>query len=202
MEYELTIQADDPDNDDLYFFVDWNDGTQGEWVGPYPSGTPTIINHTWTESGTYTVKAKAKDPFGEESQWSNTLNVSILENNIPTDPQIEGPARGKVGEYLYYSFASTDAEADDVYYYIDWGDETYEEWVGPYDAGKPITYRHNWSIKGNYELKAKAKDELGAESNWSTLTIKIPRIRVLDNQLVLRLLELFPILQKLIYLKL
>jgi hypothetical protein len=202
IEYWLTVQADDPDDDDLYYFVDWDDGTQGEWIGPYPPGTPILINHTWTESGTFAVKAKAKDPYGEESQWSNTINVSILENNIPTNPQIEGPTRGKVGEFLYYSFASTDAEADDVYYYIDWGDGNCEEWAGPYDSGKPITFRYNWTTKGNYELKAKAKDELGAESNWSTLNVKIPRIRVLNNQLVLRLLELFPILQKLIYLKL
>jgi len=200
--YELTAEADDPENDDLYFFVDWGDGTQGEWVGPYPAGTPTFITHIFTDIGNYGIKAKAKDLYGDESQWSDTINVSILENNFPDNPQIHGPTSGKVGIDYDYSFVSTDAESDDLYYYIDWGDETYEEWIGPYISGEPVIVKHNWTDIGTYELKAKAKDEYGAESGWNTFTVKIPRNRVLNSPLILRLLELFPILQKLIYSKL
>ncbi len=202
IEYELTVEAYDPENDDLYFFVDWDDGTQGEWVGPYPAGQPAFITHIFTDIGNYGIKAKAKDLYEEESQWSYTINVSILKNNFPDNPTIDGPASGKVGVDYDYSFVSTDAETDILYYYIDWGDETYEEWIGPFISCEPVTVKHNWSIKGTYELKAKAKDEYGAESGWSTFTVKIPRIRFLNNQLIFRLLELFPILQKLIYLKL
>lgn len=200
-DYELTAEADDPENDDLYFFVDWGDGTQGPWLGPYPAGSPSNITHKYLDIGNYEIKAKAKDVYGEESDWSNIINVSILENSFPDNPQIDGPARGKAGVDLEYSFVSTDSDSDLLYYYIDWGDESYEEWIGPYNNGEPVSIKHNWSGSGTYEIKAKAKDVYGAESNWSTFTVKMPRSRVLYNLLISRIIELFPILQKLIYLK-
>ena len=93
---------------------------------------------------------------------------------------------------------STDAEADRLFYYIDWADGSIEEWIGPYDSGQPIYVKHNWSNKGTYEIKAMAKDECGAEGGWGTFTVKMPRYSVLNNPLILRLLKLFPILEKLL----
>jgi len=54
----------------------------------------------------------------------------------------------------------------------DWGDGSYSAWLGPFDSGEVISASHAWS-KGSYNIKVKAKDVLGAESNWSDPLILI-----------------------------
>ena len=60
----------DPDSDDVYYYIDWGDGTITEWDGPYNSNEEVNYRHTWTTTDTFTVKAKAKDIFDAESDWS------------------------------------------------------------------------------------------------------------------------------------
>ena len=57
----------------------------------------------------------------------------------------------------------------------DWGDGTFSEWLGPYNSGEECIGKKSWSDKGDYEIKVKAKDELGYESSWSdSLPISMP----------------------------
>jgi nitroreductase len=74
--YNYTMVATDPDGDDVYYFVDWGDGTNSGWVGPFPSGIMVTLNHTWSQAETYTVQVKAKDPSGLESGWT-TIKMTI-----------------------------------------------------------------------------------------------------------------------------
>ena len=66
--YEFT--STDPNGDEIEYFVDWGDG-YSEWSTPHSSGDTVRMDHTWREEGTFTIKAKAVDPFGEESDWSS-----------------------------------------------------------------------------------------------------------------------------------
>jgi hypothetical protein len=76
IEYNFNVQTTDPEGQDLYFYVDWGDGTNSGWVGPSASGVEVVLNHTWSKRGTYTVKAKAKDIIGAESGY-RTLKIKI-----------------------------------------------------------------------------------------------------------------------------
>ena len=60
----------------VYYYIDWGDGQTTVWVGPYNSGAIATVSHQWTEEGTYTVQAKAKDTQGIESGWT-TLEVTM-----------------------------------------------------------------------------------------------------------------------------
>ena len=60
----------DPDGDGIYYFIDWGDSTNSSWIGPYLSGDEIIKSHTWSTKGNYTVKVKAKDIYGNESDWT------------------------------------------------------------------------------------------------------------------------------------
>jgi hypothetical protein len=71
--YDLT--AEDPDGDPVYYYVDWGDG-KTEWKGPAPSGTNYVATHTWTKKGDYTIKVKAADIYGTQTDWA-TLTVSM-----------------------------------------------------------------------------------------------------------------------------
>jgi hypothetical protein len=66
----------DPEGDEVYYFIDWGDGTNSSWLGPNPSGDLITESHTWASKGAYTIKAKAKDIFGNESDWG-TLKITM-----------------------------------------------------------------------------------------------------------------------------
>ena len=69
----------DQDGNPMYLWIDWGDGTDTGWIGPYPSDKEATVNHTWTEKGTYIIKAKAEDIYGAEGPWGN-LTVTVPRN--------------------------------------------------------------------------------------------------------------------------
>jgi len=75
-EHTYTLSANDPQADDVYLYVDWDDGSNTGWLGPYASGEQIEVEHSWSRRGDYTVTAQAKDAGGAESMWS-TLPVSM-----------------------------------------------------------------------------------------------------------------------------
>jgi len=83
-EYEYTFNAVDPDGDDVYYYINWDDGNIEEWIGPYASGTDVRVKHSWSMKGTYIIEAKAKDIHGEESGWA-TLEVTMPMNQQSTN---------------------------------------------------------------------------------------------------------------------
>lgn len=74
--YNYTIQAEDPDGDDIYICVNWSDESGEVCLGPFNSGEIVTVSHTYQEQGTYPVKAKTQDAYGDESEWQ-TLEVSM-----------------------------------------------------------------------------------------------------------------------------
>lgn len=83
--YDYTFTTTDPNDHDLFYTIDWGDGEVENWIGPYTSSEEIILSHAWTEEGTFTIRAKAKDPYDAEGQWG-TFSVSMPRNraiNIP-----------------------------------------------------------------------------------------------------------------------
>ncbi len=78
-EYQYTLKSTDSDGNKIYYFINWSDGTYNKWIGPYSSNQEVLVNHTWEEKGTYTVQVKAKDYYGNESDWA-TLDITIPKN--------------------------------------------------------------------------------------------------------------------------
>ncbi|HIH28646.1 MAG TPA: DNRLRE domain-containing protein [Thermoplasmata archaeon] len=84
--YDYTFIGSDPDGDQLYYTIEWGDGQTNTWVGPYPSSQPLTLPHSWSEKGTYNVRAKVKDTHDAESDWA-TLEVTMpYSYNIPFQP--------------------------------------------------------------------------------------------------------------------
>ncbi|KYK22428.1 hypothetical protein AYK24_02340 [Thermoplasmatales archaeon SG8-52-4] len=94
IEYTYKVLSIDPENHQVFFFVEWGDGTNSGWLGPYDSGEEVSIKHSWTNQGSYTIKVKAKDSYGATSEWgiftvvmpknkSNNLQLfNLLENHL------------------------------------------------------------------------------------------------------------------------
>jgi parallel beta-helix repeat protein len=78
-EYEYAFTANDPDGDQVYYLIDWGDRTTLDWFGVFDSGEEINIVHTWNQQGAYIIKAKVRDTYGVESDWT-TLPVTMPKN--------------------------------------------------------------------------------------------------------------------------
>jgi nitroreductase len=122
-------------------------------------------------------------------------NPYIVPNNPPEEPEITGRETGKKGEEYEFDFVTIDPDEDDIEYYVDWGDGTNSDWIGPYASEEEITLSHTWTEDGEFTLKAKVRDEEGAESDWSYHDISIEKYRVGNFKFIKLILERFPILR-------
>jgi hypothetical protein len=158
------------------------------------------IPYTLTKYNTYYWRVDTYDKMGEFTEgyvWSFTTGDNW---SSPTEPIIDGPTHGKVGIEYTYTFNSTDSDGDYCVCIVDWGDGSPSETVrpgGPNGSGLGIA-SHTWDKKGTYTIKAKGTDKYGFESDWGTLTVTMPRDKITNNMLLLRLLERFPLLQRLL----
>ena len=78
-EYGYTFSSFDPEDHNVFYYIEWGDGTDNGWIGPYSSGQEITVSHSWDEEDTYTIRAKAKDIFDAESSWG-TLQVTMPVN--------------------------------------------------------------------------------------------------------------------------
>lgn len=147
----------------------------------YMEGAKTF-GELWSKSLTTYMSTAAMDEIDyitvEESQPFGDPSLAIAgESQPPERPDApEGPTSGKVNiEYNYIAY-TTDPEGDQIYYLFDWGDGTNSNWIGPYDSGDEVSASHLWDEKGSYEIKVKAKDIHGVQSEWSDpLPVTMPK---------------------------
>jgi rhodanese-related sulfurtransferase len=129
--------------------------------------------------------------LGGITAWKNA-GYPTINNRAPNIPVITGPTKGKVGEEYPYSFVATDPDYDNVYYSINWSDDTGEMYIGPYPSGEEVILNHTWFEKGTYIIKAKASDRYGNESDWGTLEVKMPKSKTEANLLYQRFVQNHP----------
>jgi PKD repeat protein len=190
---EVTLSSNDADSglEKIVYRVlslNWEDYT----------GTFTINNDAG--GGAY-LECIAIDTAGNTNYKTQIINIDMP----PNKPNIDGPTNGVPGVTYNYNFETTDPHlADEIYYWIEWGDETVEEddWIGPYASGEEVTLAHEWTEQGTYTVRAKAKDHLGAESDWGTLGLSISKNKNPNTQLIIKILQLlintFPALEPLL----
>ncbi len=189
VEYDFTFLTTDINLDNVFYYIEWGDGNYEEWIGPYASGEEVTVPHSWSSADTFTIVSKAKDEHDAEGSWSEPFNITIVENEPPIPPTINGTIKGKPSVSHEYTFFSTDPDGNELYYYIDWGDDL-DNLIGPFPSGTEEKLSHSWA-SGNYIIKAKAIDIYDAESDWTTLEISIPRSRYSLNLLIKILFERF-----------
>jgi len=173
VEYSYTTTATDPDGDSLYYQWEWGDGSVSDWFGPFVSGMVVSASHIWSNGGDFLIKVRAKDIYLEGS-WSESLHIYM--DYPPQKPQRpSGTINGGVGNEYTYTTTTTDPDSEAVYFMWSWGDGNVSGWYGPSSPGVIASASHVWTEKGTYEIKVKAKDNYGFESDWSEpLSSKMP----------------------------
>jgi YVTN family beta-propeller protein len=167
--YNFTTSTSDPDGDSISYQFDWGDGTQSEWSTLRPSSASIMMSNEWSQAGVYLVKARAKDIEGALSDWSEGHTITISNNNPPDIPSTpNGPSSGQVDTIYNFTTSSTDPDGDSVSYQFDWGEGILSNWSNFIPSGIILTMSKTWSDTGVYLIKARAKDRIGAISNWSS----------------------------------
>ena len=188
----LSWTGGDPDSDPVKYDVYFGTTNPPSKVTSNQSST-SYNPGTMSINTTYYWKIVAWDSFAAStagSIWQFTTSTAT--NNPPNTPAISGHPKGKVGVNYTYNFTATDPDQDQISYYVDWGDNTNTGWLGPYTSGYQLTVNHKWSTKGTYIIKAKVKDEHGAESDWATLDVTMPTNFGITNPFLHWLFEQFP----------
>ena len=75
--YSFNTSTIDSDGDQLEYYWDWGDNSYSPHLGPFNSGDTVRLSHSWEQPGSYSIKVKAIDEHGFESDWSSELNVTI-----------------------------------------------------------------------------------------------------------------------------
>ena len=130
-----------------------------------------IINNNYYLPESHTYRAKAYDEEGRASETDEMKICSIMGNSPPfLYGEINGPDSGKSGQNYSCSFQLFDLEGDDIYYKINWGDESNAEWVGPIENNMfpedddplknliTIDESHEWKRRGSYNITIEVKD--------------------------------------------
>jgi DNA-binding beta-propeller fold protein YncE len=68
----------DPDGDSVAYQFDWGDGSTLEWSALLAGAATCTTQHTYADSGTYTIKVRAKDKGGKESGWTEGQTLGVL----------------------------------------------------------------------------------------------------------------------------
>jgi hypothetical protein len=183
-----------------YSRLDWEIISWPEW-GTW-SFTPSEGLNLIPENGDFTITVEVITPDVENEILTGEVKVvnindaedyAIIDVSLstltPEPPIIDGPLSG-VPDIMYdYTFTSTDPEGNDLFYYVDWDDGETDEWIGPFKSGEDAVIDHKWSERGTFNIKAKARDIFGMESDWSefkitmskTKTVNFPLLNILQN---------------------
>jgi hypothetical protein len=111
--------------------------------------------------------------------------------NKPDTPWCEKETGNPGVDYKFNFKRPRDPDGNLISLFIDWGDGTDSGWFQA-DAYTTSVY-HNWSEEGTYEVKVKAWDIYGRESEWSDpISISIPKNKPTLKLYLFNFLEQYP----------
>lgn len=84
--YSFTATTTDPNGDQISFQFNWGDGTQSNWSSFVDSGNSVTMSHSWSDEGSYYVRVRVKDSYGDSSDWSSGHSIAIILIVLEVDP--------------------------------------------------------------------------------------------------------------------
>jgi len=128
---------------------------------------------------TYYWKVIAFDNGGESTEgevWEFTTGIDA-ENTPPTAPAIYGPNKVKVLRKIPYYVTSTDPNGDDIFYILNIyrNSVPVTAYIGVGASGEQVEIQCIFPSEGDYEIRAKATDNISGWSDWSTLPVTSPK---------------------------
>ena len=192
----------------IYFGTHIGATDGGELIAVNPDGTERwriMLATDWIMSAPAigedgTVYVGSYNDGYHPGSWGYLHAVGELDSNAPSAPDIDGPTKGVPDVMYNFTFKALSPLGNDLYYWIEWGDNRGTGWLGPYESGQEIIVGHEWRMNKVYTIKARAKDTDNLWGPWGTFEVTMPRNKASysHNSLFLRFLERFPLLEEFI----
>jgi C1A family cysteine protease len=186
------------EQDDFYVYVQLSDGGQ-----PYDrtSEVPVLLGSTATRTVVESTSHPGESYYRNGTTWYDLYDYDDTANfcikaltrinptpNKPATPQ--GQEQGNINIEYTYSSVTTDPDDEVIYYLFDWDDTSDSGWLGPYTSGELCETAHIWTEQGSYQIRVKAKDIFGAESEWSDpLPVIMPHNKPITHRLPINLIK-------------
>ena len=169
--YSFMATTIDSEGDDIQYGWDFDDGSPVLWTGFLSSGESCNLSHSWMASGDYSIRVKARDINNGESDWSDSLVISIDGDN-PLTINIINPENAlyiknmKIRSFLFrkpliIGFINITADVSSVYSEIESVEFYIDDELRKVDFKN--TYSFLWDEKsfGRYTIKVIAYDNIG-----------------------------------------
>lgn len=177
------VSAIDPNNDAVYYIMDWGDGVMDTFPEtgqePYLSGDTVSVFHTyekWSppripEFKNFAIKATAKDAKGNiQKYWSEPETIKVTYNEEPNRPIVIG-INDTGGIYVPQGFGvtATDPEGDSIAFQFSFFEpDSWTKFIASGDTLFPdndtTAVFHFWSEPGTKGIWVIAKDIKGSLS--------------------------------------
>ena len=138
VQYSYSSMTSDPDDDDVFYWFSWGDGSSTGWMGPYSDQQMVSATHRWNIPGVYSVRVRSKDIHDQRSSWSSVRTVTITSDPPGKPVSPVGPSSGILDTSYAYTSSTNDPDGDDVFYWFDWGDGSNSGWLGPYPSDNQV----------------------------------------------------------------
>lgn len=135
-----------------------SDGEEGDMFGVFGvalEGRTALIGSMW-----------------DDVDGVSTGSVYVFErssNVIPVVVGVSGPGSGRVGREYTFSVDAVDDDGVVVSSFFDWGDGNVSGWVNGSSAS------HVWMSEGSFVVRVRVRDELGAVSEWMSVSVSMPK---------------------------
>jgi subtilisin family serine protease len=199
--------------------VTWNDygidktyafreGGGTSWATPMVAGIAALLlsqDPTLTNDEVRRIIRANVDPYISE-EYIGTGRVNAYKaltrfNTQPETPDIpSGKTNGKPGNEYKFTTIASDEDGDELWYFWEWGDGNYSDWLGPYPSGNECEASYTWQQEANFSIRVKTKDSKNGESYWSEpFVFSTPKNKAISTSFFLqRLLQRFPLFEKIL----
>ncbi len=162
--YTFTTSASDPDGHAVKYRFDWDDATDTRWR------STSSASHIWSTAGTYSVRVKAKDAYGKESDWSPSLQVTIEKVSPPPPPEPQPPSAdfsySADGRTVSFTDESSNPDGSIATYTWSFGDGASSTQASPV---------HTYASDGTYTVTLSVTDSDGMTDDVSReVTVETP----------------------------
>jgi len=171
----LSFVSFDPEGNDIQYGIDTDDGDDIKWTDWYSSGENCSFSYVYDSVGSFNVRVKARDENYGESNWSESILITITDEKAPfldiikptkgiyisNEKKLAFPTSIVFGEIDIVVNATDASGIEKVIYYVD-------------DFNQPVAevlsqpYVFSWKDKSffRHNIKIVAIDDVGKESTF------------------------------------
>jgi len=121
-------------------------------------------------------------------------SLSLWVSNPPPEniTKPAGTTHCITGRAYTYTTSATEPENEQICYQFNWGDGNLSDWTDFVVPGTIGSASHAWGMRGNYSVRARAKDTAGSKSKWSDPlnivvvdlpTLSIQKVRIANGRI-------------------